>query len=69
MTKIIAIKDYKASQGHLERPFGECGCGWDSFNIVLTDWSDNPDVFALRCCGCKETVELEPSIIITCELE
>ena len=72
MSKIIPIEAYKKSQGYLERPYGECGCGLegsDMFNIVLSDWSDNADVFALRCCGCGESVELEPSIVITCELE
>jgi len=69
MTKIIPIEAYKKSQGHLERPYGECGCGGDSFGLILSDWSEDASVFALRCFSCDAVVELEPPIIITCELE
>ena len=69
MSKIIPIEAYKKSQGHLERPYGECSCGGDSFGLILSDWSDNADVFALRCFSCDAVVELEPTIVITCELE
>ena len=70
MSKIIPIEAYKKSQGHLDKPYGECSCGGDSFGLILSDWSDNADVFALRCFSCDAVVELEPqTIIITCELE
>ena len=71
MSKITHISDYKKRQGYLERPYGQCGCGGDSFNLILTDWTDDADVFALQCCECREVVELEPNncMIITCELE
>ena len=67
--KIIAIDAYKKSQGHLERPYGECGCGGDAFGLILSDWSEDAYVFALRCFSCDAVVELEPPMIITCELE
>ena len=66
--KIVHMSEYKESQGYLERPYGECGCGGDSFGLILSDWSDDASVFALRCFSCDEVVEIEP-IIITCELE
>jgi hypothetical protein len=69
MTNLISIKDYKESQGHLERPYGQCGCECDSFHLVLSDWGDDPYVWALECRGCREIVELEPPMVITCELE
>ena len=65
MAKIIPLK-----RDEKKLPiYGECGCGSDTFLLQLSDASDNPDVIALECCGCREVVELEPSIIITCELE
>ena len=67
--KIIAIDDYKKSQGFLERPYGECGCGGGSFGLILSDWSDDAFVWGLRCYSCDEVVELEPPMIITCELD
>lgn len=67
--KIVHMDAYKKSQGHLERPYGECGCGGDSFGLILSDWSEDAYVFALRCFSCNSEVELEPPMIITCELE
>ena len=69
MSKIIPIDAYKKSQGYLERPYGECECGGDAFGLILSDWSDDASVFALRCYSCNAVVELEPPTIITCELE
>ena len=69
MTKIVQMADYLKSQGHLERPYGECSCGGDSFGLILSDWSDDADVFALRCFSCNEVVELEPSIVVECTLD
>ena len=69
MSKITHISEYRKKQGHLERPYGECGCGGDQFHLILTDWSEDADVFALECCTCRESVELEPSIVIECTLE
>ena len=68
--KIIAIDAYKKSQGHLERPYGECSvCGGDAFGMVLSDWSEDAYIFGWRCFSCDGIFELEPPIIITCELE
>jgi len=69
MSKIIPIEAYKKSQGFLEKPYGECSCGGDSFGLILSDWSEDASVWGLRCFSCDEIVELEPPIIITCELE
>ena len=68
MTNLISIKDHLKAQGHLEHPYGECVCECDAFNIILTDWGDDPGLFAFQCCECGEVIEIEPSSI-TCELE
>jgi len=63
MAKIIPIKTKAIPI------YGECGCGGDTFLLHLSDMSDDPDVIALECAKCRESVELEPSIVITCEME
>ena len=67
--KMISIKDYKESQGHLEHPYGQCGCECDEFNLIMSDWTDDGYVVAARCLGCGGIADLEPPMIITCELE
>ena len=49
--------------------YGECGCGSDKFLLQLSDESDNPDVVAFECCGCREVVEFEPQTVIECVFE
>lgn len=62
MPNITHIDEYLKSK----RPYCECACGCDSFNIILSDWSDNWYVCAIRCEGCGEIAELDP--IIECEI-
>jgi hypothetical protein len=67
MTNIISFKPREEAEEDIPI-YGACsGCGTDSWLAHMDD--EDGSVVALECGGCRGVVELEPSIIITCELE
>ena len=69
MAEIVNMADYKASQGHLEFPYGECSnCGGDAFGAIMDSWDEDAGVGAMRCYSCNSVIELY-SIVVECTLE